>query len=318
MVPSKTPTLINNIIWGAIEDKPDEIKDIEQFKKMITLRDREAILYGIYCSTFGDEEDFKVTCRKCEHEENIKLSMSKIFSINAYPGSESMMKSYQIAKISGDADYDKEIENNIHKRDVQSRDIPPTGMPPEIAKLDYDISSPDDDDGIIIGKNTNDIKFVEDVKDLKPQAAVPKVEKANDKSTSILDKRIDIKLPVSKVHAILKQPTIYDEESSLKSMAFAQKAQIDLINEIIVIERFEQYNPGDKSPSTIISDKEDILFEYEKLPPKDKKEIFDKFTDEFGQYGIDLKAKYGCSSCNSSNELEVNISIQFFRMVAQY
>jgi len=310
MVQTKTPSLINKIIWGAIESKPDDITDLETFKKMITLRDREAILYGIYCSTFGDEEEFKVMCRKCENEENVKVSMEKLFSMNAYPGSESIKNSYKVARISGDADYDPEIEKAI--ADTK----PPQGMPKEIAKFDYKIDAPDDDDGIIIGEKSVD--YVEDEPIQPPVKIEELIKKASTpKYTSILDKRLDIILPISKVHAILKQPTLLDEENSLKSIAFAQKKQTDLMNEIMVVERFEQYNVGDKVPSVVISEKEDILFEYEKLPPRDKTEIFKKFYDEFGQYGIDLKTKYACSKCGELNELEVDIVVQFFRLVAR-
>lgn len=308
MVQTKTPSLINKIIWNAIENKPEEITDLESFKKMVTLRDREAILYGIYCSTFGDEEEFKVTCRNCEHEEPIKVSMEKLFSMNAYPGSDSLKESYKIAKISEETAYDPDIEKAIKNTN------PPKGMPKEIAKFEYKIDDPDDDDGIIIGDK--DIKYVNE----EPESKKPIIEKQeklyNKQYESILDKRIDIILPISKVHVILKQPTLYDEERALNSIAFAKKNQTDMMNEIMVIERFEQYNVGDKIPSIVISEREDILFEYVKLPPRDKTEIFKKFFDEFGQYGIDLKTRYICSQCGESNELEVDIVVQFFRMVA--
>lgn len=310
MVQSKTPSLINKIIWGAIESKPDEIVDLNTFKQMVTLRDREAILYGIYCSTFGDEEEFKVVCKNCEHEEPIKVSMEKLFTMNAYPGSESMKNSYKVARVTGDADYDPEIEKEIAK-DI----APPKGMPKDIAKFDYNIDDPDEDDGIIIGDKKG-ISYVDDEKEI-PEPEPKKEETKVVGSGSILDKRLDIILPISKVHAIIKQPTLVDEENSLKSIAFAQKKQTDLMNEIMVIERFEQYGVGDKIPSVVISEREDILFEYEKLPPRDKMEIFNKFFDEFGQYGIDLKGRYVCSQCGESNELEVDIVVQFFRMVAR-
>lgn len=307
MVQTKTPSLINKIIWNAIEDKQEDMKDLESFKKMVTLRDREAILYGIYCSTFGDEEEFKITCRNCEHEEPIKVSLEKLFSMSAYPGSESLKESYKIAKISGDADYDPEIEAAI-----KNTKQPPKGMPKEIAKFEYNIDDPDNDDGIIIGDKP-DINYVEE----EPEIKKPVEKHSTSKYESILDKRIDIVLPVSKVHVILKQPTLFDEEKALSSIAFAKKSQTEMINEIMVIERFEQYNPGDKVPSVIISEREDILYEYVKLPPRDKTEIFKKFYDEFGQYGIDLKTRYVCSQCGESNELEVDIVVQFFRMVAR-
>jgi len=309
VVPARTPALINKIIWGAIEEKPEEIKALDEFKKSITLRDREALLYGIYYSTFGDEEEFKVNCNTCDNEQPIKVSLSDIFSINAYPGSESMKKSYQVAKITGDADIDTEIEKAI-----AAKNAPPKGMPKEIAKLEHSIDEPDEDDGITIGKKPSGVNFVEDEEPVPPKPKKTTVVSGN----SILEKRLDITLPISKVHAIIKQPTLWDEERAMNAISFAQKKQTELINEIMVIERFEQYRIGDKVPTIIIDNREDILFEYEKLPPRDKLEIFKRFQDEFGQYGIDLKTKYICAKCGTSNELEVDLAVQFFRVLARY
>ena len=124
---------------------------------------------------------------------------------------------------------------------------------------------------------------------------------------------MNLELPISKVIAVLRQPTISDEESIMKSIAFAQKKQADLINETLVIKEFQHQAPGQRQPQ-VINNREDILWGYQSLAPRDKLKIFEEFQKEFGKYGIDLKAHYTCGNCETDNDLDIDIVVQFFRM----
>lgn len=301
--PAKTPSLINKTLWESIEDKPEEIKTFQDFKKMTTLRDREALMYGLYHCTFGDQRDFDVNCSSCNKQQSIQVNLSKIFSMNAYPFSSSMIKSYQVAKA-----VDNEVMDPVIERKIAIVELK------EKMKLDTKpIDAPDDENGIILGDKP-DIKFVED---MEPE---PKVERKEEKKSkyeeSILEKTVDLELPISKVHAILRQPTLADEEELMGEIPFTRKKETDLVNETLVIKQFEEYDPGAKIPCQVITNRTDILYGYQTLPPMDKIKIFEVFQKEFGQYGIDLKAKYVCEACGEENETEVDIVVQFFRMVA--
>lgn len=305
--PAKTPSLINKTLWESIEEKPNCVINFQDFKKMTTLRDREALMYGLYHCTFGELRDFDVVCNTCNHTQTIKVNISKIFSMNAYPFSSAMIKSYQVAKAVDEETMDPLIERKIATVELKEK-----------LKLDTrPIDAPDDDDGIVIGDKPN-IKYVEDEDPVvEPPEPEVKIEPKKSKyEESILEKTIDLELPISKVHAILRQPTLADEEELMAEIPFTRKKETDLVNETLIIKQFEEYDPGAKVPFQVVTDRTDILYGYQTLPPRDKLKIFEVFQKEFGQYGIDLKTKFVCETCGEENDMEVDIVVQFFRMVA--
>lgn len=302
-VPAKATALVNKMLWEAIVAKPDFIKTFDEFKRMITLRDREALLYGMYHATFGDERDFTVKCSNCGKEQQVKILLSKAFSMNAYPDSNSIKESYKFsAAIDPATSYDPEVEMAIARERIMTEDdgIYLAKKEDIVAPLPEKVQTPPvDEEG-----NVN--------KEIAEVAGLPlEIVK-----TSILTKRIHTELKISNVIAVIKQPTVYDEESILSSVPYAQKKQTDIINETLVIDRFEQFEVGAKRPSVIVSERDDIVYGFRQLPPMDKKKIFDEFLKEFGQYGIDLKANYDCNSCGDDNTLEIDIVSQFFRSIA--
>jgi len=297
--PNKAPALLNKVLWESLKSKPDHISNFKEFKQSVTLKDREAIMYGLYQATFGEDRDFAVVCGSCEKEQNVKINMAKVFSMNAYPGSESMKESYKVAKSTGDADYDVEIEREIEEEKLK-KEIP---ILPKIPKTDFDDNG---DDGIIEGDIPKKVDFVEE--QVEEQV---KVNATTNISSPILSKIIDLELPISKVTAYIKQPTVMDEETQLNKLSFAQKNQSDLVNETLIIDKFVQGN-------NIVVDKEDILFGYQSLPIQDRLKIFETFDKEFGQYCINLEADYPCKECGESNKISIDLITQFFRMVARY
>lgn len=295
--PAKTASTINKTLWESIEDKPEQIVTYEDFRKSTTLRDREALMYGLYHCTFGDQKDFTVSCNSCNHSQTVKITLSKIFSMNAYPFSVPMLYSYKIAKAVDENVHDPVIERKLVMNEVKR----------SIVELDdRPIDAPDDDDMTV--------KFVEEDEVIQK----PELEESNIKQCeeSILERTIDLELPISKVHVIIRQPTIKDEEDLMAEIPFVNKKDSDLIHETLVIKQFEEYAKGSKIPTQIVSDRGDILYGYQTLPPMDKIKIFDTYQEQFGQYGIELKSSYICDSCGEKNEMEVDIVSQFFRMVA--
>ncbi|MCK5019912.1 MAG: hypothetical protein KAS32_22850, partial [Candidatus Peribacteraceae bacterium] len=217
-VPAKAASLINKAIWDVLESKPDFIKTFDDFKKAVTLRDREALLYGLYVATFDDEVEFEVGCSTCGVKQPpLKTLMSNLFKINLYPSSEAAMTTYKMAKASGEDIHDAEIEKAIIDKDPTSQ--VPAGMPPELAKQEFGVEIEDEDDGIILGEKPGDVKFIEE-----PQLEKEQNDSVEPETTEeILSRRIKIELPVSKVTVYIKQPTIYDEEKVMNSIPYAQK-----------------------------------------------------------------------------------------------
>lgn len=85
--PRKLPEHLNSILWDCIIKKPEHIKTFNDFKKYVTLNDREALLYGLYHVTYKDISNHSVTCTSCQESNNITLKVSDIFSFTGYPGS---------------------------------------------------------------------------------------------------------------------------------------------------------------------------------------------------------------------------------------
>jgi len=97
---------------------------------------------------------------------------------------------------------------------------------------------------------------------------------------------------------------------------FLQRKQNDLINETLIIKRFEVYVENDTLPRQVITNREDILSGYQSLPNLDKKSIYDSFKENFADYGINLSTAWDCLNCGQENTMDVEIVTQFFRMVA--
>lgn len=321
--PSQAPALISEVLWNSIETKPDFITSLEDFKKYTTLRDREALIYGLYQVSFGDDREFSLTCRSCGNVQLLKIKMSKLFSMEAYPGSEAMMNSYKVAKIVDPQVFDPEIEKELQRNQATRPFIKPAGMPDEIAKIHEeemkDISRDDVDElDMALGKKPeNKIEYVPDEPaPNKPPAMVEeKQESSNPLHNSILFKKLEIELPISKIVVTLRQPTIMDEDKILSMVPFAQKKYSDNLNETLVIEKFDEYEDRSKRPIQTITDRDDILAGYNSLPSQDKQKIFDEFQKNFGKYGIELKSQYVCDKCDAENEIDLDIIVQFFRMV---
>lgn len=315
-IPAKATSIINSVLWEAIKSKPEFVQTFEDFKKCTTLRDREALLYGLQYTTFGPEKELNVTCPNCEKQQLVKVQLDKMFKMDAYPVSTAMKKSYKSALAVGMADKDEEIEKSL-----DNPDIPPEGMPKELLAQEFGDPGDEvtDDLDNALGKKSNEkeVKFIqeEESEPISPEESEDENELFN--KDSILKKFIEVTLPISNVVAIVKQPTIYDEERILNEIPFAIKKQIELVNETLIIDRFEEYRVGDKKPSNVIDNREDILHGYTSLPPRDKEKIFTIFNEEFGKYGISLSTEYNCVNCGESTTLEVDIFIQLFRSIAR-
>ena len=290
--PTKATEAVNRCIFESIETAPSCINDYESFKKNITVRDRDALLYGLYHATFGDETDFNVQCRQCSNRQDIKVNISQMFSMNAYPGSEGVMNSYKLAKADG-ADPSPEMEEVIK---ASGKGVVGSMLTDE---------TPEDQ-----------VKTPETPIDISESNTTPKVIlqsgiNSNVPVGDILTKTINFNLPVTNVLVTLRQPTLKDEEDMMGRVPFSQRGQLDLIYETLIIKRFEQLDE-DGNQIAVVSDREDIILAYRSLPPRDQIKLIERFKEEFGQYGIDLKAIWNCTNCGSENDLNVEISTQFF------
>lgn len=77
---------LNKSIYDAIVTKPEKIKDYDTFLRNVTIKDREALLYGLYHITYEDVRNYEVVCTSCDKQYPITLRISEAFNVNPYPG----------------------------------------------------------------------------------------------------------------------------------------------------------------------------------------------------------------------------------------
>jgi hypothetical protein len=219
MTPQKVTEHLNKCIYETLVKKPDTIKEYKDFLKLITLKDRDTLLYGLYHVTYEDIRNYDVKCKNCKKDFSVTVSAAETFNFNPYP------------------------------------------------------------------------------------------------SDDILTKRIKVDLPKSiGVSAYIKQPTLEDETESIKRMSSKPGTTMDIITETLIIEKFEQDIEASKEP-IIVSERQDIVDAYRKLPAKDKRVIYEKFNEEFGKFGTELKMQVFCQHCGTEDIVSIDLVENFFRMV---
>jgi hypothetical protein len=85
LTPSRVTDHLNRSIFNLIVEKPNEIKDFKTFERSITPRDREALLFGIYHTSYGDIRNYDINCLSCDKTYPINIDISKTFNILVWP-----------------------------------------------------------------------------------------------------------------------------------------------------------------------------------------------------------------------------------------
>jgi hypothetical protein len=216
VTPQKVTEHLNRCLFDAVVKKPDKITDYRSFLNNVTLKDRDAILYGLYHITYEEIRNYDIRCMACRKIYPVTIKASSTFNINLYPGND------------------------------------------------------------------------------------------------ILSKRIKVPLPVTTgVSAIIKQPRLIDEETLMKQLA---GVNVDIITELLILDKFEQDIPDSKEPK-VYHEPQDVRDAYLSLPARDKREIHDKYMEEFGKYGLDLKMRTICTFCGQDDDVDIDLVDSFFRMV---
>jgi hypothetical protein len=132
---------------------------------------------------------------------------------------------------------------------------------------------------------------------------------------SILKKRVEVPLELAAgVTAIVRQPTLAQESTLLKTISFNDEATRDMNMDLLIIEKFKVDGQDPKNPD-FIEDRDNILKGYKQLPATDRRLIDKAYADNFGEYHIDIKSKVICQKCQSEEEISIDLVRQFFRAV---
>jgi len=215
--PTKIAEHLNSCIFDSLVNKPEDVTDLDSFLRTTTLKDRDALLYGLYHITYEEIRNYQVKCTSCATEYAVTIAASSTFNFNTYQG------------------------------------------------------------------------------------------------TNVLTDKHKFELPVSKgVFVTVKQPTLFDEITAIKQLGNRPGSTIELITEILIIDKFEQ-DVKESKKQILYNDRIDILDAYLSLPAKDKREIYKVYNESFGKYGVDLKMQSNCTSCGNQDNYDIDLVESFFR-----
>ncbi len=92
MTPTKIHEHLNKCIFDSIVEKPEHVTDYDTFLKTVTLKDRDALLYGLYHISYEEIRNYDVTCGTCSREYPVTVQASATFNFTPYPGKKILEK----------------------------------------------------------------------------------------------------------------------------------------------------------------------------------------------------------------------------------
>ncbi|GAG52822.1 unnamed protein product, partial [marine sediment metagenome] len=90
--PSVVTDHLNRCIYDCMVVKPEDIKNFDDFLANCTLKDRDALLYGLYHITYEEVRNYDVSCGSCGKTHAITIKASSTFSMNPYPADKNIME----------------------------------------------------------------------------------------------------------------------------------------------------------------------------------------------------------------------------------
>jgi len=85
VTPTKIAEHLNSCLFQSLVKMPKEIDSLDTFLKNITLKDRDALLYGLYHITYEEIRNYEVRCTVCAKEYQVTVQASSTFNFNSYP-----------------------------------------------------------------------------------------------------------------------------------------------------------------------------------------------------------------------------------------
>ena len=86
ITPTKVAEHLNGCIFNSLATKPEEVTDLDSFLRNVTLKDRDALLYGLYHITYEEIRNYQVKCTSCGTDYSVTIQASSTFNFNPYPG----------------------------------------------------------------------------------------------------------------------------------------------------------------------------------------------------------------------------------------
>lgn len=90
ITPSKIARHLAETLWKCIVKKPDHIKTFDDFITKNTMKDRDALLFGLYVSTYKGIQNFNIRCsnESCGFMNAVKIDIEKGLRIEFWDADE--------------------------------------------------------------------------------------------------------------------------------------------------------------------------------------------------------------------------------------
>ncbi len=92
LTPSKVTEHLNQCIFDSIDQKPESITDFKSFLQSLTIKDRDALLYGLYHVSYEEIRNYDVKCASCSKEFPVTIKASSTFNVTPYPDNDILTK----------------------------------------------------------------------------------------------------------------------------------------------------------------------------------------------------------------------------------
>lgn len=96
LTPSKINEHLNKCLFSAITKKPEGVPTYDAWLKATTLKDRDAILYGLYHITYEDIRNYDISCGSCGKDYPVTVKASATFNYKEYTGDDVIKKRFNI------------------------------------------------------------------------------------------------------------------------------------------------------------------------------------------------------------------------------
>jgi len=96
VTPTKIAEHLNSCLFNSIVSKPPDITDLDSFIRNTTLKDRDALLYGLYHITYEEIRNYQVKCTACANNYSVTVQASSTFNFNSYPGENILTDSHKV------------------------------------------------------------------------------------------------------------------------------------------------------------------------------------------------------------------------------
>jgi len=85
LTPIKVAEHLDKCLFQSMVSRPDDITDMDSFLRNTTLKDRDALLYGLYHISYEEIRNYQIKCTSCGKEYPVTVQASSTFNFNPYP-----------------------------------------------------------------------------------------------------------------------------------------------------------------------------------------------------------------------------------------